>query len=57
MTADQVREWGTVLGSAGCALTMWRYDPSFMAKPENQQAFKDVAAALAKAPATPCRRR
>lgn len=56
MTAAQVREWGLALGSAGCALTMWRYDPEFMANPENQQAFKDVAAALAKAPTKPCRR-
>jgi hypothetical protein len=57
MTADQVRDWGMVLGPAGCALTMWRYDPVFMANPENVQAFKDVAATLAKAPAIPCLRR
>jgi hypothetical protein len=57
MTADQVREWGLALGPAGCALTMWRYDPGFMADPKNIQAFKDVAAALAKAPASSCRRR
>lgn len=56
MTAAQVREWGLALGPAGCALTMWRYDPAFMSNPENVQAFNDVAAALAKAPAKPCRR-
>ncbi len=56
MTAAQVREWGEALGAAGCALTMWRYDPAFMSNPENAQAFKDVAATLAKAPAKPCRR-
>lgn len=56
MTAAQVRDLGLVLGPAGCALTMWRYDPSFMANPENQQAFTDVAAALAKAQVKPCRK-
>ncbi len=56
MTAEQVRDWGLVLGPAGCGLTMWRYDPDFMASPENVQAFKDVVTALAKAPAKPCRR-
>ena len=50
MTAQQVREWGTILGSAGCGLMMWQYDNAFMADPENQQAFRDVAATLA-----PCR--
>jgi hypothetical protein len=56
MTAAQVREWGTVLGSAGCALTMWRYDDDFMAKPENQEAFRAVAATLARIPGRSCRR-
>jgi hypothetical protein len=55
MTGAQVREWGTLLGSAGCALTMWRYDDTFMAKPENQQAFKDLAARLATVPAKSCK--
>ena len=57
MTAEQVREWAMVLGPAGCALTMWRYDPVFMSNPENVKAFRDVATVLAKAPATSCRRR
>jgi hypothetical protein len=56
MTAAQVREWGTVLGTAGCALTMWRYDDNFMAKPENQQAFKDLAARLATVSPPSCKR-
>jgi hypothetical protein len=56
MTPAQVREWGTVLGSAGCAMMMWRYDDVFMANPENQQAFKDVAARLASLPGKSCRR-
>lgn len=56
MTAQQVREWGTVLGTAGCALTMWRYDVDFMAKTENQEAFRAVAGHLATMPAKSCRR-
>jgi hypothetical protein len=56
MTAQQVRDWGIVLGSAGCALTMWRYDPEFMANPENVQAFRDVAAQLATVRARSCGR-
>ena len=56
MTAEQVRDWGILLGSAGCALTMWRYDPDFMARPENVQAFRDVAAKLATLPARSCGR-
>jgi hypothetical protein len=56
MTPAQVREAGMVLGPAGCALSMWRYDAAFMANPENQRAFKDVAARLATLPAKACRR-
>jgi hypothetical protein len=56
MTAQQVRDWGILLGTAGCALTMWRYDEKFMEDPENVRAFRDVAARLATLPARPCRR-
>jgi PKD repeat protein len=56
MTADQVRDWGRLLGSAGCAMSMWRYDQTFMSKADNQQAFNDVAATLAAIPGRPCRR-
>jgi hypothetical protein len=54
MTAQQVRDWGIVLGSAGCALTMWRYDDAFMSNADNRQAFKDVAARLATLPGKSC---
>jgi len=57
MTAQQVRDWGITLGSAGCALMMWKYDDAFMANPENAQAFRDVAATLASLPAKSCRAR
>jgi hypothetical protein len=56
MTAEQVRNYGLILGSAGCAMVMWRYDEAFMLEPENQQAFKDVADRLASLPAKSCRR-
>jgi hypothetical protein len=56
MTAAQVREWGKLLGSSGCAMMMWKYDDAFMANPDNQQAFRDVAAHLASLPAKSCRR-
>ena len=55
MTAAQVRELGWVLGPAGCALLMWRYDDEFMVNPANQLAFHDVAALLASQTAPPCR--
>jgi hypothetical protein len=57
MTAQQVRDYGLVLGPAGCGLMMWRYDADFMSNPENRQAFNDIAARLATLPAKPCRRR
>jgi hypothetical protein len=56
MTPQQVRDWGIALGSAGCALVMWRYDSAFMSKPVNVQAFGEVGAALARVPARSCRR-
>jgi hypothetical protein len=56
MTAEQVRSVGLTLGPAGCGLLMWRYDADFMSKPDNVQAFKDVAARLATLPAKPCSR-
>jgi hypothetical protein len=56
MTADQVREWGKILGPAGCGLFMWRWDDSFIANPDNQQAFKEIAALMAAQPYKECRR-
>jgi hypothetical protein len=56
MTPDQVREWGLTLGPLGCAMFLWWYDPSFMSKPENVQAIRDVGAKLATTPGRSCRR-
>jgi hypothetical protein len=56
MTAAQVRDFGLVLGPAGCGFTMWQYDSNFMSRSDNQDAFKDVAGRLATAPSKSCKR-
>ena len=56
VTPDQLRDWGRILGVAGCAMTFWRYDAEFWANPANVQAMNDVAATLSTVPARPCRR-
>ncbi len=57
MTAAQVRDYGLLLGPAGCAMMMWRYDDAFMANTDNQQAFGEVARRLATQGRRPCTRR
>jgi hypothetical protein len=57
MTADQVREWGKLLGQVGCALFAWRYDGTYFAKPENQSAFSEVAISMANLPRRRCSHR
>jgi len=54
MTPEQVGEWGRILGEAGCGLFMWRYDSAFISDPDNQAAFKDLAAYLAGLPSKSC---
>jgi hypothetical protein len=57
MTASQVKEWGQILGSAGgCTLQMWRYDGAYMARSDNQGAFKTVASYMNSRPRRSCRR-
>lgn len=56
VTARQIRDWGKALGPYGCAMLMWRYDDAAMQQPDNQQAMRDVAAALARAPGRRCMR-
>jgi hypothetical protein len=56
MTAQQVRDFGKVLGAAGCALLMWQYDSTFMTRTDNLQAFSDVASLLSTLPAKSCTR-
>jgi hypothetical protein len=56
MTPDQVRDWGILLGTAGCAMVLWRYENDFMADPASIQAFRDVAGHLSALPSKSCRR-
>ena len=56
MTPAQIRDWGKLIGPAGCALLMWRYDAAFLARPENQAALSDVALTLSTLPRTGCSR-
>ena len=56
MSADQVQEWGVILGSAGCMLNMWRYERAYYDKPEIQRALQHVAGVLRGLPAKSCRR-
>jgi hypothetical protein len=56
MTPTQIREVGLTLGPAGCGLTMWRYDETFIQKVENQRAFSDIGTRLSSLPGKACRR-
>jgi hypothetical protein len=56
MTPEQIREIGLALGPAGCGLTMWRFDETFMANLENRRAFSDIGTRLASLPGKACRR-
>jgi hypothetical protein len=56
MTGPQVRDWGIILGSASCALTMWRYEQEYFADATIQTALRTVGESLAKLPRKPCTR-
>jgi PKD repeat protein len=56
MTAEQVRDWGRILGPAGCGLLMWQYQTAFMSVASNVTAFADVATSLATHPQKSWRR-
>jgi hypothetical protein len=57
MTPAQIREFGSVLGVAGCGLMMWKYEAKLMSNPENVRALQDLGEMLASRPAPPpCRR-
>jgi hypothetical protein len=53
-SAQQVREFALVLGTAGCALNMWRYEQAYYRDPQLQAAFRSVADSMAKLPRKPC---
>lgn len=48
MTPEQIRSFGVTLGSAGCALNMWRYEPSYFDQPQVQAAVRAVSDSLAR---------
>jgi hypothetical protein len=56
MTGAQVREWGQTLGTAGCALTVWKYEQPYFDRPDVQDGLRSVGEALAKLPGKSCRR-
>ena len=56
MTPQQIRDFGLVLGPAGCAFSMWRYERDFYNNSANKASFGEVADSLAKVPAKSCRR-
>ncbi len=56
MTSQQVRDFGKVLGPAGCALLMWQYNTTFMTNANNLQAFSDVAGVMSTLPGKSCKR-
>jgi hypothetical protein len=56
MTADDMRQWGKILGPAGCGLYLWTYDAEFVNAPENMDAYRDVAATMATQPYKSCSR-
>jgi hypothetical protein len=56
MSPEQLREFGLTLGTAGCALNMWRYEKAYIDKPEIRAALREIAQSLARLPARPCRR-
>jgi hypothetical protein len=56
MTPQQVRDWGLLLGKAGCGLYMWRADAQFMANSANVQSLRDLASGLGAMPGKGCYR-
>lgn len=56
MSPEQLREFGLTLGSAGCALNMWRYEKAYHEKPEIRRVLNELAESLGRLPRKPCRR-
>ncbi len=40
MTPEQIRSFGTILGSAGCSLSMWRYSARLLRRSQTQAAVR-----------------
>jgi len=56
MTAAQLKSFGTTLGPAGCAMTMWKWRSDFASRSDNQTAFAAIANTLSGAPRSSCGR-
>jgi hypothetical protein len=56
MSADSMRAWGKILGTAGCGMYMWTYNDEFIKRTENMDAFRDVAGTLSAQPYKSCSR-
>jgi hypothetical protein len=56
MSPTQLRDWGTMLGEAGCAFMMWKYQREYINKPEIQAALRDVATSLSRVQRKSCGR-
>jgi hypothetical protein len=56
MTSTQLKDWGKALATAGCFLTVWRYDRSYMSEAGNQEAFREIASLAASQPRRSCAR-
>jgi hypothetical protein len=56
MTPEQIRSFGITLGSAGCALNMWRYEPAYFNQPQVQAAVRAVSDSLARVAHRGCTR-
>jgi hypothetical protein len=63
LTPAEIRSWGAALGGAPnvCGLFLWKYtskpnEPNIYARPEYQQAFRDIGAMLAARPTRACKR-
>jgi len=56
MTASDIRSYGQVLGPAGCAMFLWKYENTSNYMVNNQAAFSDVASLLKTKPMKSCAR-
>lgn len=56
VTADQLRDWGSILASEPyiCALTMWKYDSSYFNDPAIADSVTDVAQVAQSRPPHSC---
>jgi hypothetical protein len=56
VTPSQLQDWGKTLAVAGCAMTLWRYDGTFLSRSANVDALRSVASTAAAQSRRSCRR-